>query len=317
MRWLVVVFSVLLFTQQLGAQKWFESSDTLNSKRATLLTVGQSALWLGSQAGLYVAWYSQYDQEPFHFFNDWPGWMQMDKAGHVAATYQEGWNLYKMNRWAGMSERRSMNQALLFSYGFQTTFEIMDGFSSGWGFSWYDQAANTIGAGLFWGQQKLWREQRIVAKFTFWPSGLTKEPWFEGTRAQKLFGSSVLEQWLKDYNGQTYWLSANVWSFTGKSDKMPKWLNLAVGYSVNNVLGAESNSWEVLTFSNEGVVEELYTSPLTREAQFLLSLDIDVSKLNLPPYLAWSKHIFGVVKLPFPALELNSKRGLVAHPIYF
>ncbi|MBT3647955.1 MAG: DUF2279 domain-containing protein [Flavobacteriales bacterium] len=317
MRWLVVVYSLIFMSTSGSAQKWHEPSDTLNKQRANFLTIGQSCLWLGSQAGLYMAWYSQYDQEPFHFFNDWPGWMQMDKVGHVAATYQEGWILYKMNRWAGMTEKRARNQALIMSYGFQTTFEVMDGFSSGWGFSWYDQAANTVGSGLFWAQQKAWGEQRIITKFSFWQSGLTNAPWFEGSRARTLYGKSVFEQWLKDYNGQTYWLSANVWSLVGKPDRFPKWLNIAVGYSVDNMLGAESNSWDVITVAGQSIEELPYTSPLIRQRQYLLSLDIDLSHVDLPPYLTWVKPVFGLVKFPFPALEINSHNGLRGHAIYF
>jgi hypothetical protein len=44
-----------------------------------------------------------------------------------------------------------------------------------------------------------------------------------------------LEQMLKDYNGQTYWLSVNLHSFY-KGSKIPKWLNLAIGYGANGML---------------------------------------------------------------------------------
>jgi hypothetical protein len=40
---------------------------------------------------------------------------------------------------------------------------------------------------------------------------------------------------LKDYNGQTYWLSVNLHSFY-KGSKIPKWLNLAIGYGANGML---------------------------------------------------------------------------------
>jgi hypothetical protein len=47
-----------------------------------------------------------------------------------------------------------------------------------------------------------------------------------------VLGSSLAEQMLKDYNGQTYWLSVNLHSFY-KGSKIPKWLNLAIGYGAN------------------------------------------------------------------------------------
>jgi len=41
-------------------------------------------------------------------------------------------------------------------------------------------------------------------------------------------GGNFIQQALKDYNGQTYWLSANIWSFN-KESNFPKWLNIAFG----------------------------------------------------------------------------------------
>ena len=43
-----------------------------------------------------------------------------------------------------------------------TTVEIMDGFSSAWGFSWGDEVANLSDSLLFTLQQYFWDEQRIL-----------------------------------------------------------------------------------------------------------------------------------------------------------
>ena len=48
-----------------------------------------------------------------------------------------------------------------------TTVEVFDGFSSEWGFSWGDMLANTTGTTLYISQELLWKEQRIVPKFSF------------------------------------------------------------------------------------------------------------------------------------------------------
>ena len=45
--------------------------------------------------------------------------------------------------------------------------EVMDGFSTHWGFSKGDMLANIIGTGLFAAQQKWWGEQRMSLKFSF------------------------------------------------------------------------------------------------------------------------------------------------------
>ncbi|MEZ4721963.1 MAG: DUF2279 domain-containing protein [Flavobacteriales bacterium] len=271
----------------------------------------QGAAYAGSLTGLQFAWYTQYQSGKFHFFNDWPGWMQMDKVGHAVTAYQASWNVYKVNKWAGTNEKKATYFSAGLSFSYQLAVEVMDGFSTGWGFSNYDLAFNTIGSATFLAQQLGWHEQRVKLKYSFWPSGLTNLPGDEGRRARNLFGEGLYEQWLKDYNGQTYWASMNIWSLTGKSDRIPKWLNLAVGYSVNNLLGAESNTWKFDDYPAPS------SSLRIRERQFLLSLDIDLQQSKLPKGLIWLKPIFGVIKFPFPALEWNTSKGLVGHWMYF
>jgi hypothetical protein len=82
-----------------------------------------------------------------------------------------------------------------------------------------DIIANASGTALFV-SQLLWKEQRITPKFSFHTTHAQYRP--------NVLGSSLAEQMLKDYNGQTYWLSVNLHSFY-KGSKIPKWLNLAIG----------------------------------------------------------------------------------------
>ena len=306
---LIILFSfTVLFS---NAQKWYQNADSLNVKKASLALGAEGTAFIGTLSALQFAWYTDYQSTQFHFFNDWEGWMQMDKLGHATTSYQAGNNLYKINRWAGMKEKNSIWLAGGLSYSFQLAVELMDGFSSGWGFSNYDLLFNTIGSGLFISQQLGWHEQRIKLKFTFWPSGLSNLPDPEGRRAQNLFGTGLHEQWLKDYNGETFWLSANIWSLAGKPNNFPKWINVALGYSANGLLGAESNTWQLSDSPN------IISSSRPRERQFLLSLDIETENMKLPKALLWIKPIFGVVKIPFPALEWNSNKGIVFNPLYF
>ena len=51
-----------------------------------------------------------------------------------------------------------------------------------------------------------------------------------------------VERMLKDYNGQTYWLSANLKSFFQGSN-IPAWLNVAVGYGADGMFGGFENKW--------------------------------------------------------------------------
>ncbi|MEJ6491389.1 MAG: hypothetical protein QNL60_02870 [Flavobacteriales bacterium] len=57
--------------------------------------------------------------------------------------------------------------------------------------------ANALGSGLFLGHHLLWKEQRIVLKFSSHPTEFAKY-------RPEVLGSSYPERLLKDYNGQTY-----------------------------------------------------------------------------------------------------------------
>jgi len=303
---------LLLHGGLLFGQGIFTPADSLSKPRSVALAIGQGTTYASTLGALQFAWYSEYQTGGFHFFNDWPGWQQMDKVGHSATAYQISNNLYKLNRWAGIKENNSIWYAAGLGYSYQLAVEVMDGFSSGWGFSNYDLLFNTIGTGLFTAQQFGWREQRIKIKYSFWPSGLTDLNGAEGRRARNLYGEGLYEQWLKDYNGQTYWLNANIWSLIGKPEKFPKWLAFSAGYSANNLLGAESNTWT----DPDDETKEISSNRI-RQRQFLFSLDVDLDHVDLPRSMKWLRPVFGLVKFPFPAFEINSHQGLKGHWLYF
>src|SRR6185369_8572935 len=104
--------------------------------------------------------------------------------------------------------------------------EIQDGFSSQWGFSWGDMLANVSGAAAYISQELAWKDQRIQIKLSYWPYDYNS-PELK-TRRDQLFGKSLPERILKDYNSQTYWVSGNLHSFM-PGTALPKWLNLSLG----------------------------------------------------------------------------------------
>jgi hypothetical protein len=178
-----------------------------------------------------------------------------------------------------------------FALGFMTGIEILDGFSSAWGFSMPDMAANFFGTALYVGQEYLWEEQRIRLKFSYWPSK------YAAYRPEVL-GNGFHQEWLKDYNGQRYWLSVNLKSFLRKSNpnRFPAWLNVAAGYSVNGFLGGEANPAHLPYYQ--------------RYASWYLSPDIDWRRI--PTRSGFLKVLFtglNFVKVPAPALEINSGPG--------
>lgn len=280
-------------------EDFLKPSDTLNKPRRNGVIYAESGLAAGALIGLGQVWYSDYEKSDFHFVNDNAQWLQMDKAGHVYSAYHLGRFGYEALAWSGVREKDRLLYGSTLGFVFLSTVEIFDGYSAKWGASWGDIAANAGGTALFVSQQLLWKEQRITPKFSFHTTP------YASARPEVL-GETVPEQLLKDYNGQTYWLSINLHSFA-KSSKIPKWLNVAVGY------GAEG-----MVTGNDRFVNTVFLPEQERFRQFYLSLDLDLSKIETKSHLL--KTIFSVVntiKIPAPALEINTKGTTKFHPFYF
>ncbi|MBO2522873.1 MAG: DUF2279 domain-containing protein [Bacteroidetes bacterium] len=298
------LLAILLIFSVLSASSQDTLRDPAKVKRNVKIVVGtELALYAVSMTGLYFAWYADYPQSNFHFYNDNGEWMQMDKIGHGVTSYLVGSFGYEMLRDAGLDEKRSIWLGGTLGLAFLTTVEVFDGFSSEWGFSWGDMAANTLGAGLFIGQQFLWHEQRITLKYSFH----TTE--FADYRPDVL-GSNFLQQTIKDYNGQTYWASFNFKSlFLNKESKFPTWLNFAFGYGATGMTGGYENALE-----HNGKPIPYYD----RKRQFYFSLDVDFTKIPTNnKVLKYTFKVLNIFKLPFPTLEYNTGNQWVWHWIYF
>jgi len=293
-----IIFCVSSVFSQTEQSSFFAPSDTLNIKRRNAVAITQSTLGTITLLGLNQLWYADYERSKFHTINDNSEWFQMDKLGHTFTAYHLGRFGAQTLNWAGVSKKNQLIDGGSLGFMFLTGVEVLDGFSEEWGFSWGDFAANAAGSGLFIGQELLWEEQRISLKYSF------NRTRFASQNPNKL-GSGMLEELLKDYNGQTYWLSANLHSFF-KESKLPKWLNVAVGYGVDGLLYGESNLQQ-LNFPNQ-----------KRSRQFYLSLDVDLTKIETKSeFLKQIFNVFNVVKVPFPTLEINGNGKLVGHFIYF
>jgi len=275
--------------------------DTLNKKKLKLVTYTGATLYAGSIIGLYNLWYKDYPQSSFHFFNDNDEWLQMDKFGHATASYYIGFVGYNALRWTGLPERKSIWYGGLTGLVYLTTVEIMDGFSEQWGASPGDMAANTLGTALFISQQLAWHEQKFVMKWSYHAS-----PYAQYNPEQ--LGSTPIKRMLKDYNGQTYWLSANISSLGLQHTSFPKWINFAAGYGAEGMTGG---------FSNPSEINGVPVPYSERYRQFYIAPDIDLSRI--PVKSKTLKLIFktiGFIKIPMPTLEFN-KNGMKFHPLYF
>lgn len=299
LKYIIIVFflSFSAFSQS-KLETFLKPSDTLNIPRRDAVFITEASLATLSLIGLNQLWYAEYPQSNFHTIDDNDEWLQMDKLGHVFSSYQIGRIGANVLEWSGESEKNQLIYGSTLGFGFLTTVEVFDGFSEEWGFSWGDMIANASGTGLYIGQELLWEEQRITLKYSF------HQTKFASQRPDKL-GNGFAEELLKDYNGQTYWLSANLHSFF-KDSNIPKWLNVAFGYGADGMLTGKSEP-----------INNLVISP-KRYRQYYLSFDIDLTKIKTNSHVLKSVFdVLNLIKVPFPTLELNGKNGLKAHFIYF
>ena len=299
-----IYLTVFLFTTSfLFAQNTFDSffkpSDSLNKKRLNTIIISESVIGTATLVGLNQAWYADYPKSDFHFINDNAEWLQMDKAGHVFSAYHLGSFGANALKWSGCDKKRQLLCGATLGLAFLTTVEVFDGYSAQWGASLGDVAANVSGTALFVSQELLWKEQRIVPKFSFHTTPYA-------SARPNVLGSSVSEQILKDYNGQTYWLSANIHSFF-KQSKLPKWLNVAVGY------GAEG-----MITGNEGLVNTVFLPESERYRQIYLSFDVDLTKIKTKSnFIKTLFLVFNTIKIPAPAIEIKGSGGIRWHYLYF
>jgi len=116
---------------------------------------------------------------------------------------------------------------------------------------------------------------------------------------------------LKDYNSQTYWISVNLRSCLPQSH-LPKWLEFSIGYSGDGMFGARENKW---TDKQGGTHDR---TDIQRIRRFFIAPDIDLTKIKTKSkFLRSVLFALNMIKIPAPALELNSNGTFRAHAIYF
>jgi hypothetical protein len=249
----------------------FKAADSLHSK----LKTGTLYVALGASfAGLNELWYKSYKSSAFHVFDDSREWYQMDKLGHFWTTYHFTQMALQMP--AQHNAHKTINA--LSGFLFLSAIEVLDGYSSGWGFSKSDMLANALGCISALTINRLQRPHDVYFKFGFRSSVYADQN-------PKLFGQHVLTQILKDYNGQTYWLSYSL-----KHPYWPSWLALSLGYGIDGFTHAQPDpklSTRVIKFSVD-------INPKAFQS----------SKRWIKPFI-W---FFTYVKFPFPVLAYNGKQ---------
>ena len=279
---LKIVLVLVLFAGNMFAN---DSLSTQNDRKKRNIVIGAEALtYTAGYVGLNYLWYADFPRSSFHFFNDQNEWLQMDKCGHSYSTYWIARANYTLFKWTNMRDNAAIWGSLASSWLFISTIEFFDGLSAEYGASPEDIMANTAGSTLFGLQQYFWKEQKVLYKFSYFPSSYAK------LRPNEL-GTTPIERLLKDYNGQTYWLSTGIQTITGIK-AIPKWLNVAVGYGADGMTGASQNY---------GIVPE---DKRTRQLYF--SFDLNLEKIKTKnKTLKTIFFIFNCLKFPLPAIEIN------------
>ncbi len=267
-------------------------------RRTTIMAAAQAGTYAIAMVGLYSAWYKDYAHAPFHTFNDNAEWMGMDKLGHAYSAYAESKASMELWRWTGISRKKRIWYGGLGGAAYQTIIETLDGFSAEWGWSWGDFGANIAGSGLVIAQELAWDEQRVQYKWSFHRKTYADQTLVN--RSDEIFGKSTAERILKDYNGQTYWLSTTLKPFFPQSN-LPGWLQLSVGTGVDGVFGARSN-----TGNNENGVTTFYRPDIRRYRQWYLAPDVDLTRIHTNRKgIKIALQVLNIFKFPTPSLEYS------------
>ncbi|MFN2458627.1 MAG: DUF2279 domain-containing protein [Chitinophagaceae bacterium] len=293
------IFSILLFAQDSVVYYRFYKPDSVTLQKRQLTAAGVT---LGSYSGTLIllnsAWYNNYKKTSFHVFNDAKEWQQMDKLGHVWSAYHISRATSAMWQWAGLSRKRSVVAGSLSSLGFMTAIEFLDAYSSKWGWSWTDVSTNFFGTSLFAAQDFVWEDQKVLLKFSSFPIAYNASL---KPRADELYGNNFQSRLLKDYNGQTYWLSFNLKSFL-PNQNFPAWINIAVGHGANGMFGGFEN----IAYDENGAVS-FYRPDIKRYRQWYLSPDVDWTRIKTNKKgLGTFFSLLNAIKIPAPALEYSN-----------
>jgi uncharacterized protein YfiM (DUF2279 family) len=264
-----------------------QNRDSTYNKKKIINAGIVSSAYLISTYKSTQHFYKNYPYSPFKIKNDLNTWLGMDKAFHTYTSYQLCSGFYEANKLSNISDKKSLNIALIESLIFGITKEWSDSHIDIAGWSWYDMKANLSGNLLFYGQQRIFNEQKVKLKFSYYNSNLQ-------ANNPTVLGNSFLEYWRKDYNGQTFWLSSSFGAWKLSNKKWIKPISIALGYSGDNMLNELENS-----IINNNL-------SINRYKQYYIGLDIDWSQVEVKrKSLKVLFYILDRVKIPLPSIEIT------------
>lgn len=291
-----LIFIFLIFFIPLKPAQSQELKDSTQNKKVKNFLLISGGVYALSLYGLNELWYSNFERQSFEFFNDNAEWNQVDKVGHFYSSYHLARGSQIIFSKLGVEKKKSYLYASIYSVALITPIEVLDAFSAEFGFSWGDVIANISGPALLYGQEALFGRQLIKPKFSFSPSP------YASLRPETL-GDGFHEEWLKDYNGQTYWLSFDLDKIINNG-KFPKWLNFAFGYGTNESVFAREPENRLNGFESV--------------RQYYLAIDFDLSHIKTKSkFLNTLIYAVDLIHLPAPTLEFSSRDKIRFRPFFF
>lgn len=275
-------FLIFLVLSKIAYSQPIDSTQHIDKKRLNRLVLSSATAYGVTLVGLHQLWYKDSHQQSFRFFNDNPEWKQVDKLGHFFSSFYFSYGTSKALKWCNVPNRKADLAGAITGFAVMVPIEIMDGFSDAYGASSGDLLANATGSILYLGQSRIWNEIRIYPKYSFHHTKFAQH-------RPNVLGDGFFNEALKDYNGQTYWLSVDMDKFV----RFPKWLNLVAGYGAEGMVYARDHQ----------NVENGFGDPYR---QYYLGIDFDLTAIKTrSKFLKTFLFFANMLKLPSPALEFS------------
>ncbi len=201
--------------------------------------------------------------------------LHLDKGGHMGTGYLEAMIDYELYLWSGFDEVTASWLAFGTSSVFHIFREWHEGFGPGFGFDPGDVGYGMLGAS-FIPLRVLWPWfTNVQLRWSFVPTG-------------RPFAGDPNYFWIKDYGGQTNWLSVNLFP-EGKD--LGSWQFLK-GLCIE--IGLSKAAYHTASHGSEDVPVVVW-----------LSLGLDLTRYHD----AWWTRLLGWLKFPFPAVRIDATRG--------
>lgn len=259
-------------------------------------TIALGTVYAAMAIGLHInqanAWWKE-DRGPFHFQEDWPYALQVDKLGHIYASYTMSTFLGDLFMECGIDHEASTIMGGVFGLAYETYVEVEDGFATKWGFSPSDAISNAVGSGFYVAQHYVPVLENFTPRWSFVPSRWT------GDNELNARPTTFID----DYTSTTFWLACDVERLLPSSAAAywPDWMMLSVGYGVRDY--------------DHVTTEGVHLDPTPR---FMVGLDYNWVRI-LPTsdfgVLNYLRQFLNYVKLPAPTLEFTPT-GTRFHLLY-